>query len=404
MMDSPFRYKLLHLYPDALYFSRGSSKMVINPPSIQPGDLTEAEAPVDGKQYGRQNAAWSEVIHPDATGQFLPIAGGIMAGGINWGESAYTGSSADDISQALGFYDSSANGNDLGISVTSGSLNLVAVHNENRVTARVGLAQIAQFDKTGLRISKGTVTLLNDPAQPLEAATKRYVDAQLAADSEPYLPLTGGKVTGELEVEGDLHIHGDHNVDTPKLIIKDQDSDERYLLRTEYVPPTGGTTTSATIGDVKSGFQPADHAGWIVLNGRSTTELNAAQQANATSLGFTTNLPDAFGAVPIQNGGIKGAISGSMTRTLTTDQMPAHHHTARCCINDQGVHGFGDLLAYYSQPGALGVVWRGSAEICNDDNGNLAAEGRMMSDTGNSQPFDITPKSIAVNYFVYLGA
>jgi hypothetical protein len=46
-------------------------------------------------------------------------------------------------------------------------------------------------------------------------------------------------------------------------------------------------------GDVKTGFQTADHNGWIKLDGRAKSTLSSSQQTQATSLGIGTNLPNA---------------------------------------------------------------------------------------------------------------
>ena len=40
------------------------------------------EAPVDTKQYGRQDAAWTEIT-ASAAGDFLPLTGGTMTGDLN---------------------------------------------------------------------------------------------------------------------------------------------------------------------------------------------------------------------------------------------------------------------------------------------------------------------------------
>ena len=48
----------------------------------------------------------------------------------------------------------------------------------------------------------GMLALADDPAGPLDAATKRYVDAALGIGGGPFLPLTGGTLTGNLSVYG----------------------------------------------------------------------------------------------------------------------------------------------------------------------------------------------------------
>ena len=266
-------------------------------------------------------------------------------------------------------------------------MNLVTGHPDNVIALRVGEVDRVLITKRGAEVVTGHSV---------------YIEGQ--SIEERYLKTTGGKVTGELEVEGSLHIHGDGDVDTPKLIIKDQDSDERYWLRTET--PSGGGSSSF-IGDIKQSLATEDHSGWIILNGRAVSTLTDDQQLAASGiLGFTTNIPDATGCVLMQGPNL-GVVSGSMQRILTANQMPRHFHQAASITNDNGVRGIYDMLA----GGDLAypsTVWRGSAEIVNVNNQNgtdhVPVYGRMMEDAGNDEPLDITPKSLSINMFVYLGA
>ena len=276
---------------------------------------------------------------------------------------------------------------DIALDVSTGRMNLVTSHPDNNIYLRVD-ADRAFASKRGFEIVTGHSI---------------YIEGQ--SIEERYLKTTGGKVTGELEVEGDLHIHGDHNVDIPKLIIKDQDSDERYWLRTET--PSGGG--SSFIGDIKQSLVTEDHSGWIILNGRAVSTLTEDQQLAASGiLGFTTNIPDATDCVLMQGPNL-GVVSGSMSRTITTNQMPRHFHSVPAITNDQGVHGFGDMVNPDSGRAYPLTIMRGSAEIINinnqnPDSGHMPNYGRMMEDAGNDEPLDITPKSLSINMFVYLGA
>jgi hypothetical protein len=78
----------------------------------------------------------------------------------------------------------------------------------------------------------------------------------------------------------------------------------------------------AKYGDVKSGIQTTDHDGWVKLDGRLFSTLSASQQAVATSLGLSTNLPNASNAYLVQNGTSMGAVSGANTTTLTQANLP----------------------------------------------------------------------------------
>lgn len=88
----------------------------------------------------------------------------------------------------------------------------------------------------------------------------------------------------------------------------------------------GGTSwirlAQESFGDVKSGVQAADHAGWVLLDGRSISTLSSSQQAIANSLGFSGTLPNANNAFLVQNGTSIGSISGSNTTTLSQANLP----------------------------------------------------------------------------------
>jgi len=82
------------------------------------------------------------------------------------------------------------------------------------------------------------------------------------------------------------------------------------------------TAVSVTIGDVKFGFQSADHGGWIRLEGRAKSTLTSTQQAAATSLGIGTTIPDATNRYLAQVGsGSPGNFSGNGTNHLITLQQ-----------------------------------------------------------------------------------
>jgi hypothetical protein len=82
------------------------------------------------------------------------------------------------------------------------------------------------------------------------------------------------------------------------------------------------TQAMASVGDVKSGIQNADHSGWVKLDGRALTSLSASQQAAAAALGLAGNLPDAANSYLVQNGSALASVSGSNTVTLTQANLP----------------------------------------------------------------------------------
>jgi hypothetical protein len=305
----------------------------------------------------------------EADARYLKLDGSnSMSGGISWGKTAHE-SNPDDLTQLWRWYDGAE---DFGMSVTTGRLNYVTTHPDNWHYFRVNETDILRVSKLGLEVLDALAVI------------------------------------------------------TPKLTIAGQDSDERYLLRSEQSAPA---VSSATIGDVKSGFQIADHNGWLILNGRGIETLTPNQQIAAQGLGFANNIPDALNSIPLQNmAGSMGTLTGSMSRTLTQENLPnvtltsgpagEHNHTFQSNINDQGVQNFNEILAGFggTDPGSVypAIKWRGSATIANTANNGTVINGyacdgaidhsHTVSLGGSSTPVDITPKAMTVNMFVYLGA
>jgi hypothetical protein len=161
-----------------------------------------------------------------------------------------------------------------------------------------------------------------------------------------------------------------------------------------------GGSDIATIGDAKSGFQSADHRGWVLLNGRLKTTLTATQQVNATALGIGANLPDATdrgfiqGTLLAQIGSDLIARSNLPNVPITTDAGGNHSHTYLAANGSatQGV-GSGSRLA--------GEI---SIQQNTPNTGGTGAHTHVVQLNGNVTQTAYTPKSIGVNQFVYLGA
>jgi microcystin-dependent protein len=90
-------------------------------------------------------------------------------------------------------------------------------------------------------------------------------------------------------------------------------------------PVYGGLQPSSVFGDIKSGRQTADHAGWILCDGRLKTALTATQQPRATALGIGANIDDARGKALFAagaNGIVLGATGGAATATVNQANLP----------------------------------------------------------------------------------
>jgi hypothetical protein len=153
-----------------------------------------------------------------------------------------------------------------------------------------------------------------------------------------------------------------------------------------------------TYGDVKTGIQAADHGGWVKLDGRAKSTLTAAQQSRATTLGIGANIPNASNSVLMQNGTTLGSVSGTNAKTIAQNQLPNVTFTGS--ILDVA-HG----AAIASS--ATGVFTRTNGSSWGNAGGGGVTENFYMNIPLNGgvtqQAFDVTPKSLSINTFIYLG-
>lgn len=148
-----------------------------------------AVVPIPGLVATNVQAALEELpTKAYAAANYLPLSGGTITGSlaIN-GETAVTNGIRYNGSNVIGF------------SWTGGFVT-ASVDNSGTPGA---LAHTNWVSSTFLPLSGGTLlgalTLPSDPVQPLEAATKAYVDAHPGAGGN-WLPLSGGTLTGTLSI------------------------------------------------------------------------------------------------------------------------------------------------------------------------------------------------------------
>jgi hypothetical protein len=175
--------------------------------------------------------------------------------------------------------------------------------------------------------------------------------------------------------------------------------------------------TVINFGDVKTGFQSGDHNGWVRLDGRAKSLLSATQQAQATTLGIGTNLPDATNAFLVQNGRALGSIFSDNTKTIARANLPnvtlsgttsvdgSHSHTIKVNSNGVTVVSGGTVTAMAE----ANNNWTAGATVSNanviNDSGNHNHSFTTSSINGGvtQTALDVTPRSLSVNTFVYLG-
>jgi hypothetical protein len=151
-------------------------------------------------------------------------------------------------------------------------------------------------------------------------------------------------------------------------------------------------------GDVKTGFQTSDHNGWVKLNGRAKSTLSTTQQAQANALGIGTNLPNADNAFLVQNGSTVGTVAGSNSITLAQNQLPNVTFTGQIAEVAHGAVIISSASGVFSR--VNGNSWGNASGGGHTEtfNLNIPLNGGVAQ-----QQINITPRSLSVNTFIYLG-
>ena len=165
--------------------------------------------------------------------------------------------------------------------------------------------------------------------------------------------------------------------------------------------------SNANYGDIKTSIQSTDHNGWIRLDGRLLSGLSTTQQAQATALGIGANLPDATNAYLVQNGGSLGTVSGSNSKTIARSDLPNFSQTFNTSANGAHSHS----IPTVSPSGSSSFRVTQGANSTSTGNINTSIEGShshtitipSLNGGVDQTSFDITPKSLSVNTFIYLG-
>jgi hypothetical protein len=161
------------------------------------------------------------------------------------------------------------------------------------------------------------------------------------------------------------------------------------------------------LGDVKYGYQSADHNGWVQLDGRAKTTLTVSQQAVATALGIGSNLPNVADKTIVGVSGTKtlNTTGGSATTTIAQNQLP--NVTLSTSTDGAHTHTAGTQVTYLlSLIGFLGYP------ILNASSNNaVTSSSGSHSHTTSSINGGVTQQSVstqnpylALNGFVYLGS
>lgn len=142
-------------------------------------------------------------------------------------------------------------------------------------------------------------------------------------------------------------------------------------------------------GNVKQGFQGADHFGWVLLDGRAVSTLTATQQAIAQRLGWTVALPNATGRITKMTGAVPGSTGGSDTITLTQRNLP-----------NVTLVGSSGGIAHEDHAGA--TLGYGGKWLYNSG-GDFSVSTSVSLNPFGQLPTTVENAYMALNTFVYLG-
>lgn len=164
-------------------------------------------------------------------------------------------------------------------------------------------------------------------------------------------------------------------------------------------------------GTISNSFATADNNGWYLLNGRAISSLPANVQLRATSLGFTTNLPNADDRFikTKDTPEALGLLSGSSTIALTQANLPNVTFTGSTNSTGNHTHTYTDRGAGSTSNSGNDLDPDNNPEADNTSGTyNTEASGAhthtvSFSSGGSSQPINITPSYLVTNVFIYLG-
>ncbi|MBB6372512.1 hypothetical protein [Chryseobacterium shigense] len=161
------------------------------------------------------------------------------------------------------------------------------------------------------------------------------------------------------------------------------------------------------IGDIKSSMINADHEGWYLMNGRNTSTLSASAQANATTLGFATSIPNTSDRL------LKGknasesfaATGGASSYTLSQANLPNLTFTGNTSTNGAHSHTYTNRGVNYWNYNAGSLA---TTRTINTETRTTGAAGDhshtfSVASGGSSTAISQYPKHMVVQYFIYLG-
>ena len=135
-------------------------------------------------RWDKENKIWYPITRGGTapSDDYLPLSGGIMTGDINMNGNSLLNAKSITLKDETGEY--------------TVALNLVHLETTNPETGEPFSYEVIEFSNSDDTSKQYVITGVADPLLDTDAANKAYVDQETAK----YLPLTGGKMTGNIDL------------------------------------------------------------------------------------------------------------------------------------------------------------------------------------------------------------
>lgn len=161
------------------------------------------------------------------------------------------------------------------------------------------------------------------------------------------------------------------------------------------------------IGDIKSSMVNTDHDGWYLLNGRNISTLPAIGQSSASSLGFTTTIPNTSDRILKGKNTIEAlaATGGTNAYSITQANLPNLNITGTTTSNGIHNHTYTNRGTNYwnFNAGPLNTTRTINTETRTTDAAGDHNHTFTVPSGGTNVAINQYPKHMVIQNFIYLG-
>lgn len=166
-------------------------------------------------RFDKENKIWYPITRGGTapSDDYLPLSGGIMTGDINMNGNSLLNAKSITLKDETGEY--------------TVALNLVHLETTNPETGEPFSYEVIEFSNSDDASKQYVITGVADPLLDTDAANKAYVDQETAK----YLPLTGGKMTGNIDLSNKSIYRINDLTFNPDVQLKGGAGNNRIYLR-----------------------------------------------------------------------------------------------------------------------------------------------------------------------------